>query len=188
MKPAQHPARIQVRLRELAQLFNSLDPSPFYERDLDDDAEAFIVGSARELGAQRAYEIVVHLQTPPPPERGGALESTVRHFFHERTEVKRRELRELLRRGRLSLLIGLTFLAGCLALSEVIARAGFGPVAQIVRESMIIGGWVAMWRPLEIFLYDWWPVQDELRILAGLARARVRLAPPAVPPPAPPRA
>ena len=20
-------------------------------------------------------------------------------------------------------------------------------------------GWVAMWRPLEIFLYDWWPVR-----------------------------
>ena len=42
-----HHARIQVRLRELGQLFNSLDPSPFIERDLDDDAEAFIMGSAR---------------------------------------------------------------------------------------------------------------------------------------------
>jgi len=188
MKPATHPARIQVRLRELAQLFNSLDPSPFYERDLDDDAESFIVGSARELGTHRPYEIVVHLQTPPPPERGEALEATVRHFFRERTEVKRRELRELLRRGRVSLLIGLLFLSACLALSEAIARAGYGPAAEIIRESMIIGGWVAMWRPLEIFLYDWWPVRDELRILAGLARARVRLAPPAAPPPAPPRA
>ena len=36
-------ARIQLRLRELAQLFNSMDPSPFLDRDLDADAEEFIV-------------------------------------------------------------------------------------------------------------------------------------------------
>lgn len=34
--------QIELRLRELAQLFNSLDPSPFIERDLDSDAEEFI--------------------------------------------------------------------------------------------------------------------------------------------------
>lgn len=36
--------RIELRLRHVNQLFNSLDPSPFYEQDLDSDAEEFIVG------------------------------------------------------------------------------------------------------------------------------------------------
>ena len=40
---------IEVRISELAQLFNSLDASPFHERVLDDDAEEYIVGWAREL-------------------------------------------------------------------------------------------------------------------------------------------
>ena len=30
--------------------------------------------------------------------------------------------------------------------------------ADVIRESLLIGGWVAMWRPLEVFLYDWWPI------------------------------
>ena len=34
-----------------------------------------------------------------------------------------------------------------------------------------------MWRPLEIFLYDWWPLREERRILEALAHAKVRLAP-----------
>ena len=34
---------IEVRVAELRQLFNAIDPSPFHERDLDPRAEAFIV-------------------------------------------------------------------------------------------------------------------------------------------------
>lgn len=170
-------ARIQVRLRELAQLFNSMDPSPYCERDLDEDAEGFIVGSARELGLHRPYEIVVHLQVTPDPERATALESTVRHFFNERVALKQRELRLLLRRGRVSLAIGILFLVACLGFSEWVGRTWDGTLAGILGESFVIGGWVAMWRPLEIFLYDWWPVRDERRILSALARADVRLAP-----------
>jgi uncharacterized protein (DUF1330 family) len=40
---------IEVRIEEISQLFHSLDPFPFRERDLDQEAEEFIVGWAREL-------------------------------------------------------------------------------------------------------------------------------------------
>ena len=33
--------------------------------------------------------------------------------------------------------------------------------ARMASESLLIGGWVAMWRPLEVFIYDWWPVRAE---------------------------
>ncbi len=168
--------RIEVKLRELPQLFNSMDPSPFDDRDLDEKAESFIVTTARELPAGRhGLEIVVHLQVPPHPERATALEATVRRFFNGRSRVKRDELRRLLRRGRTSLIIGILFLAACLFLSEAIAQTAESTAAGILSESLIIGGWVAMWRPLEIFLYDWWPVREELRLLFRLSKARVRL-------------
>ena len=34
--------RIELHLRELGQLFNSMDPTPFHHKDLDPDAEEFI--------------------------------------------------------------------------------------------------------------------------------------------------
>ncbi len=37
-----------VRVAELRQLFNAIDPSPFRERDLDPRAEEFIVEWARD--------------------------------------------------------------------------------------------------------------------------------------------
>jgi hypothetical protein len=54
-----HPTRINLKLRELSQLFNSLDRSPFLDRDLDHDAEEFIVSWARELPKDRRLELVI---------------------------------------------------------------------------------------------------------------------------------
>lgn len=171
--PETHP--IRLRLRELAQLFNSMDPSPFDDRDLDADAEEFILSWARELPHDRELELVIHLTAPPAPDRGGGVESAVRHYFGNRTDMKQREFRLLLRRGRTSLMVGLVFLVACLLISELFAKLGPGTASNILRESLTIGGWVAMWRPLEIYLYDWWPLRDERRVLQRLSRMKVRL-------------
>jgi hypothetical protein len=42
------PRLIEIRIREVKQLFNSMDPSPFNERDLDRDADEYIVNWAHE--------------------------------------------------------------------------------------------------------------------------------------------
>ena len=172
---------IQLRLRELPQLFNSMDPSPFLDRDLDADAEEFIMSWAREHPKDHELELTIHLAMPPAADRIAGLEEAVHHYFSVRSQMKQHELQQLLRRGRLSMLIGLGFLAVCLFLSRFADQLAFGidPVANVVREGLTIIGWVAMWRPLEIYLYDWWPVRDERRLLARLTRMRVRLVLPA---------
>jgi len=179
MSPKTEPARIELRLRELAQLFNSMDPSPFVDRDLDRDAEEFILGWAREHPTGREFELVVHLETMPPADRAAGAEGAVRRYFASRAEMKRRELRELLRRGRLSLLVGVLFLSACYGLGVLIGYLGSGHLSIVAKESLSIGGWVAMWRPLQIYLYDWWPVREEQTMFRRLARMSVRLVPPA---------
>src|SRR4051794_38389130 len=104
---ATSPHRIELRLRELVQLFNMMDPSPFYERDLDAAAEEFIVSWAHELSREGEIELVIHLATTPPPERAAGTEDAVRHYFANRADMKGRELRQFLRRGRISLFIGM---------------------------------------------------------------------------------
>lgn len=166
---------IEVRLRELAQLFNSMDPSPFLDRDLDADAEEFIVSWAREHPADHEFDLVIHLTTPPPPERAAVVEEAMHHYFGNRAHLKTLEFRRLMRLGRTTLLVGLLFLATCLLLAGLATRLWPGTLGTIVREGLTIAGWVAMWRPLQIYLYDWWPLRDERRILERLARISVRL-------------
>lgn len=177
MSATRHSARINLKLRDLAQLFNSMDPSPFLDRDLDHDAEEFIISWARELPRSPRIELSIHLTTTPESEKAADVENAVQHYFASRAEIKRREFRQLLRRGHVSLVIGLLFLAVCLLARGLAAKLGHESAATVVREGLVIAGWVAMWRPLEIYLYDWWPVRAEWRNLQRLAQMRVRLIP-----------
>ena len=52
---------IELRVDKIAQLFHSLDPYPFRQRDLDKDAEDYIVGWARELDRDQPITVVVYV-------------------------------------------------------------------------------------------------------------------------------
>jgi len=161
---------IQVHVAELRQMFNNMDPAPFHSRDLDPEAETFIVEWARELPRKAPLALRVHVDTPEQAqEEEKALTASIREYFDNRVISVRRRLRNLFARGRSSLVIGIAFLSSALLASEMLGQvADPGRFLVILRESLMIGGWVAMWRPLEIFLYDWWPVRAEIRLLERL--------------------
>ncbi len=168
---------IEVRVAELRQLFNAIDPSPFRERDLDPRAEEFIVDWSRDLPHDAALALVVHLERAPGrADEAVALREAIHEFFAQRAAGSRRNLRKLFRRGRISLAIGLAFVAASVAIGDALASYfQESRLAEILRESLLIGGWVAMWRPLEVFLYDWWPIREEARLYDRLSAMPVKL-------------
>ncbi len=167
---------IEVRVVELRQLFNEIDPSPFRERDLDPKAEEFIVEWARDLPHDAPLALRVHLERGAgQPDEAALLGQAIHQYFQARAAGSRRALRELFRRGRISLVIAIAFLAVALTLSDVIGNASDSRFAIVVREGFVIGGWVAMWRPLEVFLYDWWPILGDARLYDRLAAMPVRI-------------
>ena len=82
----------------------------------------------------------------------------------------------MFQRGRISLVIALAFLTVSIAFGDVVAGyLGDGRPGEIIREGLLIVGWVAMWRPLEVFLYDWWPIRARARLLQRLSTTPVRI-------------
>jgi hypothetical protein len=166
--------QIEVFVDRIEQLFNSMDPSPFHERDLDDDAEEFIVGWAREFPRRDPISLIVHVnQLPAHGDAQHLVETAVDNYFAYRAKLNGLEFRHLLKQGRTTLIIGLAFLAACLITSQLLRQAGTLPL--VLREGLIIAGWVAMWRPMEIFLYEWWPLMHTGRLYEKLSRMRVEL-------------
>lgn len=77
-------------------------------------------------------------------------------YFSYRADLLQRELNELHRVGRRFLATGMTILVACLVLSQIAGRyLAEGPFRCLLEQSLPILGWVANWRPLEIFLYEW---------------------------------
>jgi hypothetical protein len=169
-------ARIELRLREVKQLFDSFDPAPFHEKDLDRDAEEFIVSWAREYPAGAPLVFRLHLpadQRRFEPERD--VTAAVHNYFAYRADLARLELRRTLQLGRTSLVVGVLFLAACMGARELVRGLGGGDWLHVVQEGLLIVGWVAMWRPIELLLYDWWPLRRMRRTYQSLARMEVEV-------------
>ena len=170
---------IEIRLSSIEQLFQTLDPSPFREKDLDKDVEDFIVSWARELHVDLPFTIVVHLPEkqltrPEAKEIGPAITG----FFGYSAREVGLELKELFRVGRRSLAIGIAVLVVSIVASQMVAhKFEPRPLGKVLEESLIIFAWVANWRPTEIFLYDWWPIARRQRLYQKLAAAKVELKP-----------
>ena len=154
-----HPHYIRLKLHDLAQLFNSMDPSPFLEKDLDQDAEEFIVSWAQEFRAEDPVRLHIYLEHLSPENPKDLVKAAVHNYFAHRAEITNLEFKRLLAQGRASLAIGLIFLSVCLVLSKVVLGYQNGAWAVVTREGLTIVGWVAMWRPMQIYLYDWWPLR-----------------------------
>ena len=164
------PALIELKLNDLSQLFNSMDPSPFHERDLDQDAEEFIVSWAREHGPSVPLRLVIYLQRAAgrPEEAAEWVEGSIHHYFEYRAELLWREFKRLMREGRVALVIGIGFLLLCQFGAALLPATG-ATWGAFLHQGLTIAGWVAMWRPIEIYLYRWWPLLAERRLLRRLA-------------------
>ncbi len=164
---------IEVQVEDLAQLFDSLDPFPFRERGLDKSAEEYIVSWARELPSAQPIEIIIYVSAPGTANTADVQTAIQKHFLY-RADLAVHDLSELFREGRRSLLIGLAVLAVCVIARELflvmIKAEGLG---RILNEGFLILGWVANWRPLEIFLYDWWPLARRRNLFRRLSNATV---------------
>lgn len=167
---------IEVHVPELRFLFNPIDPSPLREKDLEAKAEEFIVSWARSARRDAQLALQVYVDRPGVSDDVATVRGAIHEFFSQRSLSARRRLSQLFRVGRTSLLIGVIFLAVAVILAGLVDRALSGTqIGALIRESMVIGGWVAMWRPLEIFLYDWWPIRAERKLFDRLSAMPVRI-------------
>jgi hypothetical protein len=180
-------ATLELHVADLRQLFNAMDPAPFRERELDPNADEYIVDWAGERRSDEQLALLVHVGgDAATPANTSMLQEAVHEHFRQRASSTRHRLRRLLRVGRISLAVGLAFVAITGIAAEYLGGAlPRESTSAFITESLVIGAWVALWRPLEIFLYEWWPIRSEARLFDRLGEMDVRLLDAGPPAPAP---
>lgn len=170
----ENTGKIDINIREdIVEMFNTYDPSPFMEKDLDDDAVDYIVSSYKELKHKEKVKLVIHI---PRSQKEKITEEEIKfaihNFFSYRAHVTRIILKSKFSEARDSMIIALIFLTVCLVLKNLILVSN-NIFFNILAEGLTITGWVAMWKPISLFLYDWRPIARDLKMYEKLASAEI---------------
>lgn len=161
-------ATIEIRIRSLAQLFDPLDPAPLPERALDRNAESYILGCAGKHRLTEPLRLLVHLPESLRPHAAAATDAIHQHFHRTHAQGER-TFRRRMRIGGFALAAALGVLAASLGLRSLLSNVEGRPLVQGLEEGLLILGWVAMWRPVEILLFEHWESHLDHAMMERLA-------------------
>jgi hypothetical protein len=164
---------ITLQLDHLAQFFTVPDPDPFVPRVRFEPGIETIVGELKPKALIRKVRTTIVL--PPDqitPAAGTQLRAALTQYCNYRIRQNRRDLVSLRWQGIKALQNGLVFLGICLLLSALFenAEALEEWVRRLGSEGFLIAGWVSLWHPIEILLYEWWPFSRQIRIYENILR------------------
>lgn len=175
-KHAEGKRWIEVRVKNPLQLFDARDPAPFRERDLDDDFVEYILASAREFSVATPLKIVIYVEEKEGRELSkDSIREAIHSYLSYRIEIEQGLLKAFLKRTQLYFVIGLIVLGACLGLAQSLTISAKPSLFAILREGLVIFGWVSLWKPIELMLFDWYPLWEKLSFYKKLLRTEIDL-------------
>jgi hypothetical protein len=165
---------IEINLRNYLQLFDSRDPAPLIEKDLDDKVVDYILSVVKETSSKKPCKIIIYFtEALPRTVTPQIIQKAIHNFFSYSSELTKKKIRHTFRLGRFSFMVAIIVLVTCLTLSQWISQHPNIIFSRVLREGFTILGWVAMWRPIDVFLYSWWPQVEDRKIFQKLSEADV---------------
>ena len=148
----------------------------FYgKRMLNHNAEEFLI----EESEKHPYRTAIYLKVYLPPDalnRSQEIEAAVHQHFTFRKNKSLKQLNRTLQFGWRSLVIAIVFLSLLVLFTLlVIRRIPEGGLSIIFREILIILGWVALWRPADLLLYQWRQFKRDASLFKRLAQCKIEV-------------
>lgn len=167
---------IEIRVKDPHQLFDYRDPAPFRQRDLDEDFTKYLEAYIDELSLKQPLKLQIYIENPDPEVPAEVLQDSIHGYFQYQIQIKYGQLAKTYRTAQIFLLIGIVLIGICLGIAQVLGAFESSPVASTLREGVVIFGWVSLWRPIELILFDWYPIVDRIRLYKRLTQTEIQLS------------
>jgi hypothetical protein len=169
---------ITIHLHDLTQLFAAPSGDPFSgEPSLVSGIEWILDElTPHALGwGTRIKTTIILPKGNLDPGLARKTNEAVKRYCQFKIRQNRHALVALRWQGVKALQMGIVFLAVCLFLSAILSRIAIVPgfLGTLFSNGLEIAGWVSLWRPIEIFLYEWWPYWRENQLYAQVMNMQI---------------
>lgn len=169
---------IEIKLSSIIQLFNSFDPAPFHEKEIDTAAEHYIIDTVKDFPAKTKFKLIIYLPKDlAESEQAKKIKPAIHYHFEYRAMGAERKFRSHFRYGRSTMLIGLSFLAIALFARQMVSHINYQLAAQIFADALLIIGWAAMWEPVTVLLYELWPILQMKKVYLKISEMEIDIVP-----------
>lgn len=140
--------------------------------DLDDtkveDWIYTIISTIVAYGNTKEYKILIHVPPSLTTLDAASIHAKLNEFYRIHTTELKNDLMVMKTQSFDALCKGVPIMIAALSLNFFIEERlkGFNDIRYfefILKESMYIFGWVSMWKPIELLLYDRWPLNRKLK-------------------------
>jgi hypothetical protein len=169
---------IEIKLSSIMQLFNSFDPAPFHEKELDTAAEHYIIDTVKDFPVKTKFKMIIYLPKDlAESEQALKIKPAIQYHFEFRVMSADRKFRSHFRHGRSTMIIGLSFLTIALIARQMVSHLSNQLVAQIFADALLIIGWAAMWEPITVMLYELWPILQMKKVYQKISEMEIDIVP-----------
>ena len=168
-------SEIQLPLQGVDQILLKTGTSGYSRRMLNEDVEEFIIEAAESFPRKNAIAITITLPVKEIARASEVETAIASHFgyLRRRSEKKRKHTLQV---GWRSLFIGFAFLVLVFVLTKIGDRIlPTGGLSAMIRESLVILGWVAMWRPADLLLYEWHQFKRDATLFGRIEKSKFQV-------------
>ena len=165
-----------LHLDNLAQFFAVSEPDPFDPRTRLASGLETIASELKPKALIRKVRTTIVLPADQiTPDAEARLREALTRYCQYQIRQNRQDLISLRWQGIKALQNGIIFLGVCLLLSTLFENAELLPewLRRFGGEGFLIAGWVSLWHPIEILLYEWWPFSRQIHIYESISRMEI---------------
>ena len=172
-------AHLELDLADIGQLVAVDAAWPLHAGCLRPAAETAIIEWARRQATDAHLAITIFLpESALGHPEAARLAAALSNHFGLMAKAQQHDTEEHLGDARQRLVLGLMIFFVCMtAVWWIASEWPERPATRVLRESIGILGWVALWKPLEMLLHDRRPLARRSKLLRRLAAANVRVCP-----------
>jgi len=150
---------VEITIDSPYDLYDDKDPSALRARDLKPSVEDYIATCIREIPSGQKVRLDFYFyKFSSDQSEAVILEKSVREFFIYKAKVRLLDFKFKIKNGLKSVFIGLGFLFMCIFISNSFLSTSNTIFERFFLEGLSVLGWVSLWNPVQIFLYEIWPI------------------------------
>ncbi len=147
---------IDVAVRTIEHLYHNYDKvAPYHRKELDQEFVDYLIESIREV-YKRDFIIRISFEIMPPEVLLERVRGSISNYFLYLVELEVRNLKIMIKRSLILLVLGLILLALAIAVTQRISLSP-GVLKEVFAQGLTVAAWVSLWEAMANLLLAWLP-------------------------------